>query len=677
MQQDRKPNKLIASSSPYLLQHAYNPVDWNPWSEEAFARARNEDKPVLISIGYSACHWCHVMEHESFENDRIAEIMNSHFICIKVDREERPDVDSIYMDAIHALGINGGWPLNVFTTPEQKPFYGGTYFPAERWEQLLLNISSAWKNDKDNLLESAEALTEAISNSESLKLTSAGKISPDIKGLEAIAAGLKSQFDRSYGGITGAPKFPMPSIWHFLLRAGNLINDKEILAQVELTLDSMSAGGIYDQLGGGFSRYSVDERWFAPHFEKMLYDNAQMLSLYSDAWRFFKKDNYKQTVYGITDFLLRELQSPETAFYSALDADSEGAEGKFYVWSYDEIKSTAGEDAGIFIDYYNISKHGNWEHGNNILYRETSSDTAAERFDINESDLTGRLNRVKQKLLAARSERIRPGLDDKILAGWNGLVLKGFCDAYTAFNDDLFLLAAVKNASFIKDTMIHDSKLYRSYKDGRVYTDGCLEDYALVIQGFIALYQAGFDETWLLDADKLCRYVIENFSDRENSLLYFTDINSEKLITRKKEIFDNVIPSSNSVMAMNFYLIGRLLSNREYIDISDRMLYEISALLDSGIQFMSNWAGLYFYKSHPTAEIAICGSELINIKLELEKEWIPNKITAGSTGPSSLPLLNNRFPGHGRTKIYVCSDNTCELPSDTVSEVLSRIKRYY
>jgi len=673
MKHNRKPNKLINSASPYLLQHAYNPVDWNPWSEEAFARARKEDKPVLISIGYSACHWCHVMEHESFENDRIAEIMNSFFICIKVDREERPDIDSIYMDAIHALGMNGGWPMNVFTTPEKKPFYGGTYFTPERWEHLLKNIYSAWSDNKDNLLDSAEALTVAISQDESKQYSGIGIITPDITGLSVIAGKLKHHFDKFYGGITGAPKFPMPSIWNFLLKTGSILNDGEILKQVELTLDSMSAGGIYDQIGGGFSRYSVDERWFAPHFEKMLYDNGQMLSLYSDAWRFFKKDEYKQTVYGTADFLLRELHSPESAFYSALDADSECVEGKFYVWSYDEIKNTAGEDAGIFLDYYNISKYGNWEHGKNILYRDTLS-PAEIKFNMNESDLSRRLNSVKEKLLAVRSERTRPGLDDKIIAGWNGLVIKGFCDAYTAFNDRKFLDTAVKNAAFIKNEMIKDGRLYRSYKNKKVYTHGCLEDYALVIQGFIALYQADFDETWLREAADLCRYVIKNFSDTGNGLLFFTDLNGEKMITRKKEIFDNVIPSSNSVMASNFYLIGKILSDTSYIEISDRMLNSISSLLDRGLQFMSNWGVLYFYRSYPTAEIAICGPELRAFKTEIDKEWIPNKITAGFTGESSLPLLSGRFPENGSTKVYICSDNTCSLPAYTIKEALSRIK---
>jgi hypothetical protein len=674
MKKNRKPNRLIHSQSPYLLQHAYNPVDWYPWSDEAFKRALEENKPVLISVGYSACHWCHVMEHESFENDRIAEIMNRFFICIKVDREERPDIDSIYMDALHALGMNGGWPMNVFTTPDQKPFYGGTYFPPERWELLLENINTAWNNDKENIIESAEALTEAISRADHTEYAAAEMIRPDIAGLSRLAGRLKPHFDKTYGGVTGAPKFPMPSIWHFLLKSGSILKDDEILKQVELTLDAMSAGGINDQLGGGFSRYSVDERWFAPHFEKMLYDNGQMLSLYSDAWRFYKKDEYKKTVYRTAEFILRELQSPESGFYSALDADSEGVEGKFYVWNYNDITSTAGEDAGIFMNYYNVSRNGNWEHGNNILYRDLTLNGTSGKSGMSETELSGLLNRVEQKLLTIRSERIRPGLDDKIIAGWNGLVLTGLCDAYNAFNDDLFLDAAVKNAVFIKDKMIHEGRLYRNFKNDKRYTDGCLEDYALVIQGFISLYQTDFDEAWLHEADGLCRYVLKHFSDTENSLLYFTDINSEKLITRKKEIFDNVIPSSNSVMATNFYLIGKLLSDNSYIDVSERMLRDISALLDTGLQFMSNWAGLYFYRSYPTAEIAICGPEFKNFKIEIDREWIPNKVIAAGKWQSPLPLLINRIPDHGGTKIYICSDNTCGLPADTVKEALSGLK---
>jgi hypothetical protein len=674
MNSDRKPNKLINSASPYLLQHAYNPVDWNPWSTEAFERAEAEDKPVIVSIGYSACHWCHVMERESFEDPETARIMNENFICIKVDREERPDIDAIYMDAVHALGMRGGWPLNVFITPAQKPFFGGTYFPPQHWKKILNTLSTAWKNEKEKIIESSEAITEAISSQEHEHLQDSGGITPQIKNVETMTGSLKPFFDNDKGGMSGSPKFPMPSIWHFLLRAGSALKDDGIIRQVEVTLDAMARGGIYDQMGGGFSRYSVDDRWFAPHFEKMLYDNGQMLSLYADAWRVYRKEEYKQIACGTYDFLIRELLSPEGAFYSALDADSDGIEGRYYVWSFQEIKKAAGDDADIFTGYYNVSESGNWEHGQNILHRSRSLSEAAEKSGLSEDEFTARINKIKQRLFDLRSERTRPGLDDKILAGWNGLVLKGLCDAYTAFGDRSFLESAVMNAGFIKEKMIHDGTLYRSYKDGKFYTPGCLEDYALVIQGFISLYQADFDEIWLYEADRLCRRVLENFSDNGQSLLFFTDSGSDRLIARKKEIYDNVIPSSNSVMAMNIYLLGKILSEDIYLDAAGKMLGSVAGVLNANLQHMSNWANLYLFKTRPTAEIAICGPEFKLFKSELEALWIPNKVTTGSAGLSSIPLLLNRLPDNGSTKIYVCFDKSCSLPADSVDDALERIK---
>jgi uncharacterized protein YyaL (SSP411 family) len=676
----KAPNKLISESSPYLLQHAYNPVEWYPWGEKALQKAQAEDKPIIVSIGYSACHWCHVMERESFENEQIAQIMNQYFVCIKVDREERPDVDAIYMDAVQAMGVHGGWPLNAFLMPDTKPFYGGTYFPPKDWAQMLLNVADAYKKHKAELAESAEGFAENIAMSEMQKFRLSGSDSsftPD--ELRSMFSRIAAKFDTTKGGTGKAPKFPMPSVYLFLLRYYHVTQDPEAINHVKLTLNQMAFGGIYDQVGGGFARYSVDEHWFAPHFEKMLYDNGQLLSLYAEAYNATKEDLYKEVVYQTIHFVRRELTSPEGGFYSALDADSEGEEGKFYVWTHAAWQQALEEielldiPKEYFEEYYHIKAHGNWEHGNNILYRDATEEAFAQSRGIQPQSFKKANQLLQAHLLSVREERVRPGLDDKILCSWNGLMLRGLIDAYKVFGEEAFLDLALQNANFIKTYMRNANQLYHSYKNGQATITAYLEDYAFVIDAYVALYEATFDEEWLNEAKKLTKYVVANFYDQQEKLFYFTDINAEKLIARKKEIFDNVIPASNSAMAKNLHKLGLLLDMPDYTQLADDMLAPVKKLIVSDPQYMSNWASLATYRAQPTAEIAIVGPEAETFRKELEQYYYPNKVVAGAFVESWLPLLENRGVVGGRTTIYVCYDKTCKLPVYSVIDAIHQL----
>ena len=674
MSNDKKPNHLINSTSPYLLQHAYNPVEWYPWGEEALKKAKEEDKPILVSIGYSSCHWCHVMEHESFENDSIAQIMNEYFINIKVDREERPDVDHIYMDAIQAMGQNGGWPLNVFLTPNQKPFYGGTYFPPQGWKQLLTNVAKAFENNRSELEASANKLTNALSTSELIKYDlNPSELKHSKEDLDSMFTNLSKRFDREKGGFDRAPKFPMPGQWDFLLQYYHYTKNQDALDQVMLTLDEIANGGIYDQSGGGFARYSVDAEWLVPHFEKMLYDNGQLVSLYSNAYKQSKKPLYKKVVYQTIDWLTREMSNGEGGFYSALDADSEGVEGKFYIWTYDEFNKIVGDNSELIASYYNITKEGNWEHGNNILHVTQSNESFAKKHNISVDELTSLIDKANAKLLKERESRIRPELDDKILASWNGLMLKGLCDTYDAFGEKKFLDLAIKNAEFIRSKMIKDSKLSRSYKNGVASIDGYLEDYAFVIDGFISLYQSTFDEKWIIQANELMKYTNENFFDEEEQFYFFTDSKSEKLIARKKEVFDNVIPASNSQMANNLFVLGTIFDNDAYKTRASTMLSSVIKLAIQETAYTYNWSKLYGMMANKTAEVVIVGPELDKMHQQFGSHYYPNKVLMGTTGSSSLPLLEHKSAQSGKTTIYVCYNKTCKLPVTDFQEALKQL----
>ncbi len=660
---NKKPNRLINSASPYLLQHAYNPVDWYEWGTDAFQKAKKEDKPILVSIGYSACHWCHVMEREAFENDDIAAIMNEHFISIKVDREERPDVDQVYMDAVHAMGTPGGWPLNVFLTPDQQPFYGGTYFPPKNWSQLLVQINRTFQQKRLEINQSAQELANHLNVSDLQRFAKAQ--GPFDEGdFNKIFQNLELKFDSRFGGLDKAPKFVMPTLWMWLLRHHHIAKNKKALDMVTHTLRQLAMGGIYDQVGGGFARYSVDGRWFAPHFEKMLYDNAQLVSLYAEAYRVVPDPSFKKVVYETVGWLQREMMHAEGGFYSALDADSEGMEGKFYTWTFEELTTAVEKDLPLVTGYFNVTKDGNWEHGRNILYR-TGIDPLTEAA----------IESAKARLLEERGKRIRPSLDDKILTGWNSMMILGLLDAYNAFSEPRFLNLALKNIQFLEKNLIAHSKCYRTFKNKRSDTEGFLEDYAFLIRAYVSLYQATFEEPWLTKANLWCTYVVDHFWDETEGYFYFTGSAAEKLIARKKEIFDNVIPSSNSVMARNLFHLGTLLDRTDWKEKAVQMTSSLKSIITSEPAYNSHWAMLALEISNPFAEIALVGAKALEFRNELAKHDIPLSVFMGTRDSSNLPLLKDK-PASSITTLYVCFNNTCKKPVSTIEEALANLESH-
>ncbi|MBB6237196.1 hypothetical protein HDC90_001816 [Pedobacter sp. AK013] len=665
-------NNLIHASSPYLLQHAHNPVNWYEWGTEALAKAKAENKLILVSIGYSACHWCHVMERESFENHEVAEVMNRHFICIKVDREERPDIDQIYMYAIQLMTGSGGWPLNCICLPDQRPIYGGTYFRKNDWINILENVAALWANEPDKAIQYAERLTSGIKDSE--------KIIPAVTAEEYTQERLteiidpwKRHFDIGYGGYNRAPKFPLPNNWVFLLRYGFLKDDESVFTAVCHTLEEMSRGGIYDQIGGGFARYSVDDRWHVPHFEKMLYDNAQLISLYAEAYQCTKFDAFKQTVVETINWVFDEMTSTDGLFYSALDADSEGIEGKYYVWDKAEFDQVLGDDAQLMGAYYNITEDGNWEEEQtNILRKTISDDDLLAKFNITAEVLYDKVNSAKTKLMAVRSKRVRPGLDDKCLTAWNGMMIKALADAAAVLNHRHYYERASTAASFILNHLkAKNGGLYRNYKNGKASITGFLDDYAFFIEALIALYEADFNEKWLEEAKSLTDYVIANFTDADSSMFFYTSAESEDLIARKHEVMDNVIPASNSTMAQNLKKLGLLFDVEQYIEKAAEMLAAVHPKIKSYGSAYSNWAIQLLNEIYGINEIAITGLETDNIKLALSGYYIPNKITLGGT-KSNLPLLKGKQSNE--TKVYICRNKVCQLPVNTVEDALGYLQ---
>ncbi|HYK75585.1 MAG TPA: thioredoxin domain-containing protein [Daejeonella sp.] len=667
------PNRLIQETSPYLLQHAHNPVDWFPWSEEALAKAKAENKLILVSIGYSACHWCHVMEHESFEDAQVAEIMNRHFVCIKIDREERPDIDQIYMNAVQLMTERGGWPLNCFCLPDQRPFYGGTYFRKSDWMNVLLNLANFWEEKPTEAMEYAQKLTEGIRRSEQLPLVK--EVSEySRQDLKNIFEPWKRLFDLAEGGYNHAPKFPMPNNWQFMLRYAHLMEDNAAHVISRITLQKMAFGGIYDHIGGGFARYSVDDRWHVPHFEKMLYDNAQLVSLYSEAYQYNPDELYKQVVYETLAFVQRELTSPKGGFYSALDADSEGVEGKFYTYTKEELSDILGEDEEIFSLYYNITPDGNWEEEQtNIFYRKLEDAELALKLGMPLTELQQIINRAKRKVFEHRSKRIRPGLDNKILASWNGMMLKAYADAYRVFREPEFLNIAVASAEFILKNLIQGERLNRVYKTDvatQTLETAFLDDYAFVIDGLIALYEVSFDEKWLNRASTFAEYVIVNFYDPQSGMFFYTSSQGETLIARKQEVLDNVIPASNSVMAHNLFKLGHFFQLDDYLEKAEQMLRNVHPHIKNYGSAYSNWAALLLNEVFDIYEIAITGPQAESLRKELEQHYIPNKIILGGTA-GSLPLLQDKWGLE--TRVFVCQNRTCQLPVNTINNAIKQI----
>ncbi|WP_226390199.1 thioredoxin domain-containing protein [Penaeicola halotolerans] len=653
-------NQLIHSSSPYLLQHAHNPVNWYPWGKEALDKAKKEDKPIIVSIGYSACHWCHVMERESFENEEIAALMNTHYICIKVDREERPDVDQVYMDALQTMGLNGGWPLNVFLMPNQKPFYGGTYFPPKGFAQLLKNIHEAYTNNRVELEESADKFREAISISERKKY-GLGDPSDQTISLQSTLQVLKEKFDETHGGTQRSPKFPMPSLWEFCMRAAQATKDDAALNQVWLTLEKMAKGGIYDQIGGGFARYSVDGQWFAPHFEKMLYDNGQLISLYSKAYQLNPNPLFKNIVYETIAWIEREMLHSSGAFYAALDADTEGEEGKFYTWKYEELDQLLLDHEKWVLSYWGVIKKGNWEHGNNIL-------TAHQELEGDKKSYQA----IKDKVLAKRNERVKPGIDNKLLAGWNGLAIKGLADAAKIFEDNSFLKLAENCADYIQNVLFDGKQLYR-IKEGNTRITGFLEDYALVIDGFISLYQVSQEPKRLTFIQELMENCMDEFYDADEKLFFVTGKTQEQLIARKKELFDNVIPASNSIMARNLYHVGQLLYNDSYITHAKEMLQLVQGMIQTDPQYLNNWGNLLIENQSDFPAIVILGPEA--------KKWAKNlgQMISKSYAIVTSDAVSDELPFTGKsllnneTTAFVCYNKACQKPVNSWQEALEQI----
>jgi uncharacterized protein YyaL (SSP411 family) len=663
-------NSLANSTSPYLLQHANNPVNWYPWGKEALDKAKAENKLILVSIGYSACHWCHVMEHESFEDEAVAAVMNEFFVCIKVDREERPDVDQIYMSAVQLMSGRGGWPLNCICLPDQRPIYGGTYFRKNDWTSLLFNLADFYKQKPEEAEEYAVRLTDGIQKYESVQfIAEQPEYTKD--DLQLIADNWKRYFDKYEGGTGNAPKFPMPNNWLLLMRYAHLMQDEEIAKQVKLTLHKMAYGGIYDHIGGGFARYSVDGRWHVPHFEKMLYDNAQLITLYAEAYTWQPDELYQQVVDEIVHFSTTELASADLGFYSALDADSEGVEGKFYIFTKTEIEDILGDNADLFCIYYHITEDGNWEEEHsNVLFRKETDEELAKKLGLSVDDLLSQIKASRKKVFEARSHRIRPGLDNKILASWNGLMLKGLCEANRAFNKPEYLELALKNADFIlKNLISQNGRLSRVYKSGN--TVAFLDDYANIIDAFIALYEVSFNEYWLEQAKSLTDTAMAHYYDEANGIFFYTADDEEQLIARKSEIMDGVTPASNSAMARNLKKLGLLFDNENYAAVSAQLLRNIMPQLAKYGTAYSNWTMLLLDEVFGVYEVAITGNDAETVRREMENNYIPNKIILGGN-KGILPLLQDKFGAS--TQIFICKDKTCGLPAHNTADALKQMK---
>ncbi len=667
-------NALIHETSPYLLQHAHNPVDWYPWGEEALAKAKKENKMLLISVGYAACHWCHVMEHESYEDTTVANIMNKNFICIKVDREERPDVDQVYMNAAYLINGNGGWPLNALAMPDGKPFFAGTYFPKADWIRLLEYFSDLYKKEPNKLEEQASNVARGIRDIENVPLNTHHSSFTN-KTLDELFVKLEQGIDKTKGGTNGGMKFPMPSIWEYLLQYHYLDKNDKALGYVETTLNHMARGGIYDQVGGGFSRYATDPDWHAPHFEKMLYDNGQLVSLYSHAWQFTKNPLYKRIVYETIAFVKRELTSSEGGFYSSLDADSEGAEGKYYIWSKEEINKILGSDAEIFNEYFGITETGNWEAHKNIPDINKGDSNTAHKFNLSEKQLDEKIEDLKIKLFKEREKRIHPNTDDKILTSWNALMSVGLIDAYKAFGDTSFLQMAKTNLEFlVKNVTTPQHSLFRNYKNGKATIPAFLDDYAFLINAFIDYYQVSFDEKYLQKADDLTKYVDRHFFDKSSGMYFYTDDQYSDLIARKMEVSDNVIPSSNSEMAKNLILLGLYFENETYKKQATQLVNNVADDIKKNPAYYSNWAQALALLIKEPYEVAIVGDNWESTLTNFQENYLPDVIFLGGSTEGNFALLQNKLLA-GKTMIYVCENKSCQRPVEKVEDALKQISK--
>ncbi|HXF71918.1 MAG TPA: thioredoxin domain-containing protein [Actinomycetota bacterium] len=683
---ERRPNRLIHETSPYLLQHAYNPVDWYPWGEEALERARREDKPLLVSIGYAACHWCHVMERESFEDPATAAIMNEHFVCVKVDREERPDLDAIYMDAVQAMTGGGGWPLTAFCTPDGRPFYAGTYFPPEdrhglpAFRKILLAVAEAWRERRDEVLAQGERVLRVVGQGARL----AAREEPGEEILREAFELLRGAFDRRFGGFGGAPKFPQPMTLGFLLRC-HLRGMPDALEMLTQTLDRMAEGGIFDQVGGGFHRYAVDAAWHVPHFEKMLYDQAQLARLYARAWQVTGEARYRRVAQRTLDHVLRELRSPEGGFWSSLDADSEGEEGRFYVWPYEELVRVAGGgDLGRAVAAcLGARPEGNWE-GTNVLWRPVPVAAVAAELGRDPEELERAVEEAIGRLFRAREERVRPATDDKVLAGWNGLAISALAEAGRAFGEPRYVEAAVEAARFVlAELRGPDGRLARAWREGRRSGPGFADDHALLAEACLVLYETTFELRWFEEARRLADELLRLFHDEEGGGFFQTGADQERLVLRPKELMDNAVPSGNSAAADVLLRMALLTGEERYERAAAGALRAVAegmrrapTAFGHALQALDLWVG-------PAHEVAIVGDPAAPDTRALVEEvtvrrFLPNRVLAvaapgDQAARRAVPLLAGRTTVDGRAAAYVCRRFVCELPVTEPEALAARL----
>ncbi|WP_333600326.1 thioredoxin domain-containing protein [Flavobacterium sp.] len=668
-------NELQLETSPYLLQHANNPVHWKAWNPHSLAQAKEQNKLIIISIGYSACHWCHVMEHESFENNEVAEVMNAHFINIKIDREERPDIDAVYMKAVQIMTGQGGWPMNVVALPDGRPIWGGTYFRKNDWINALEKLQEIYTQNPETIFDYAQKLHDGLQSLSIIQTHDTTDFNFEI--LEKLLEKWQKSFDWEFGGMARAPKFMMPTNYEFLLRYGYQKNNHTILDFVNLTLTKMAYGGLFDTVDGGFSRYSVDMKWHVPHFEKMLYDNGQLVSLYANAYKLTQNKLYKEVIEKTLTFVEKEWLTHEGSFYSALDADSLNVEnhleeGAFYVWTKKELQTILQEDFELFSVVFNINPFGHWEHENYVLIQNESLEEIAKEQKIALETLEQKKKSWEQKLYHEREKRSKPRLDDKCLTSWNALMLKGFAEAYKALNEKKYLDIALQNAQFlVKNLWSPEGNLFRTYKNGKATINGYLEDYAHVIQAFISLYEATLDESWLQNAKQLTDYCFDFFYDDKAQFFSFTSKKDTELITAHFEVEDNVIPAANSVMANNLFQLSIYFNNRYYETIARQMTQNIVPTIDYPSAF-SNWLNVFLNFSEQNKELAICGNKAFQYLEQVNQKYLPNMVIAGTSKDSTLPFLENRF-SETETLFYLCQNKTCDLPTADFEEIIKEI----
>ena len=673
-------NELHLETSPYLLQHANNPIHWKAWNANTLELAKNQNKLIIISIGYSACHWCHVMEHESFEDNEVAATMNAHFISIKIDREERPDIDAVYMKAVQIMTGHGGWPMNVVTLSDGRPIWGGTYFRKNDWINSLERLQEIYTEQPQTILDYAEKLYEGLQSLSNIsKNDSENNFNFEI--LDSLVFKWQKSFDWDFGGMARAPKFMMPTNYEFLLRFGYQTKNQTLLDFVNLTLTKMAYGGLFDTVDGGFSRYSVDLKWHVPHFEKMLYDNGQLVSLYANAYKLTGNKLYKEVIEKTLHFVEKEWLTIEGSFYSAFDADSLNVdnqleEGAFYVWTKPELQRLLQEDFDLFSVVFNVNAFGFWEHKNYVLIQNQSLEEIAKQENISLETLTLKKKYWEQILYAEREKRSKPRLDDKCLTSWNAIMLKGYVEAYKAIGNKNFLDIALRNADYIiKNCWTPEGNLKHSYKEGQATINGFLEDYAHVIQAFISLYEVTFDENWLQDAKQLTDYTFDNFYDEEAQFFSFTSHQDDPLITNNFEVEDNVIPASNSVMAEALFKLSIYFENSYYEKICRQMVQNIVPTIDYPSAF-SNWLNVLLHFSEHNKELAICGIKALEYLEKLNKNYLPNMIIAGNVSVSKLPFLENRFSDK-ETLFYLCQNKTCDIPTYDFKKIIKKLQQKF